>query len=527
MSRYQKLTQEILSVLQSTDQTRTPKLEQQAAEYAELVAKVNDRLERCGELIRIGLRTEAIHLAESEPPVLELVSDLDLGGDESLWAELCGDYNLPVPESLLIGRAEELEEAYAQQAPLEDLLSRWRRINLSRAPMDVRVPILRQLVEADPQTHFWQEDLHSFEQVAIKEAQQEAAQAVKQGDVGRVRNLLAYLKEDSWSVPVPNALIQKLTKAGVSLQSNQARQTLTELAPQLDQALSENDLDRAMQLADQWAAIAKKAKLTNDDPLLEQVQPALGWVDDERARKKESRRLSGLVYELEELLNDQSNDTLALERLIEATNVDAAEVPDSLQRRARNRLADLRMRERRRWHVTVGVSVLAVFAVMSLVGFVGYQSLRSRAMTEQSEVIRGLLADGDLESAEHRYQDLTEEYEFEETEWMGLGDEIRQAKQAIVERQAALQQLIQGMTDQLDSKQFESISESQWKRAGDLASSSEEKLKVERLRRRQQAGLSELAKQRAEHFQVQSDSLMTAFKEAELAIESRDSSRKR
>ncbi|WP_166831115.1 coiled-coil domain-containing protein [Thalassoroseus pseudoceratinae] len=522
MSRYQKLSQEILSVLQSTDQTRTPKLEQQAAEYSELVAKVNDRLERCGELLRNGLRTEAIHLAESEPPVLELVSDLDLGGDEELWAELCADYDLPVPQSLLIGRAEELEEAYAQQAPLEDLLSRWRRVNLSRAPMDVRVPILRQLVEADPHTHFWEVDLHSFEQVAIKDAQQEAAQAVKQGNIGRVRDLLAYLRDDSWSVPVPNALIQKLTKAGASLQSNQARQTLTELAPQLDQALSENDLDWAMQLTDQWAAVAKKVNLANDDPLIEQVQPALGWVSDERARKKESRRLSGLVYELEELLNDQSNDTATLERLIEATNVDAAEIPDSLQRRARNRLAELRIRERRRWQVTVGVSVFAVLAVVGLVGFVGYQSLRSQAMNKQSEAIRGLLADGDLESAEQRYQDLTEEYEFEQLEWLGLGDEIRQAKQTDVERKAALQQLIQMMTDQLDSKQFESISESHWKRAGELAASSDEQLLVERLRRRQQAGLSELAEQRAEQFQVQSDSLITAFKEAELAIESHD-----
>lgn len=522
MSRHQKLTQEILSVLQSTDQTRTPKLERRAAEYAELVTKVNDRLERCGELLRNGLRTEAIHLAESEPPVLELVSDLDLGGDEELWAELCADYDLPVPESLLIGRAEELEEAYAQQAPLEDLLSRWRRVNLSRAPMEVRVPILRQLVEADPETYFWQEDLDDFEQVAIKEAHQEAAQAVKQGNVSRVRDLLAYLRDDSWSVPVPSALIQKLTKAGSSLQSNKARQTLTELAPQLDQALSENDLERAMQLADQWTATAKKARLANDDPLFEQVQPALGWVSDERARKKESRRLSSLVYELEELLNDQSNDTVALERLIEATNIDAAEVPDSLQRRARNRLAELRMRERRRWQITVGVSVFAVLAVVGLVGLVGYQSLQSQAMTEQSEAIRGLLADGDLESADQRYQDLTEEYAFEQLEWLDLGDEIRQAKQADVERKAALQQLVQMMTDQLDSDRFESISETQWKRARELANSSEEQLKVERLRRRQQAGLSELAKQRSKEFEAQSDRLTTAFKEAEVAIESQD-----
>ena len=122
---------EIRTFLQSSDQTLTDRIKEVARQYTAACQEANQRLSRCAEYLRKGLRTEAIHLAQAEPQLLDLVSMLDFP-ERSKWEEMATFYDLPVPPALKLDTAAAINEAYADDQPLEEL-----RYSLSAADVHV------------------------------------------------------------------------------------------------------------------------------------------------------------------------------------------------------------------------------------------------------------------------------------------------------------------------------------------------------------------------------------------------------
>src|SRR5689334_6187502 len=125
MDDLQRLIDEIRFRLQSQNCELTDDFRQLAADYAAACRDVNRRLRRCGEHLKQGLRAEAIHLAESEPRLLDLVATIDFP-ERGEWDEILGLYQVAKPEPILLDVAEQLNEAYSLQQPLEKLLERHR-----------------------------------------------------------------------------------------------------------------------------------------------------------------------------------------------------------------------------------------------------------------------------------------------------------------------------------------------------------------------------------------------------------------
>src|SRR5258708_33471989 len=125
MIDHHQLVDEIRSFLYSSDQTMTDSLKQLGAAYMTACQEVNARLRRCAEYLQQGLRSEAIHLAQTEPALLDELAVLDFPG-RSDWDEICLTYGLPAPPQLNIEAAEALNEAYADALPLEGLLRQHR-----------------------------------------------------------------------------------------------------------------------------------------------------------------------------------------------------------------------------------------------------------------------------------------------------------------------------------------------------------------------------------------------------------------
>ena len=82
----QRLVDEIRVYLQSLDRADRPRLRALAEQYSVACAEVNDRLSRCFSYLRQGLRAEAIHLADTPPAVMELLSILDFT-ERAEWEE--------------------------------------------------------------------------------------------------------------------------------------------------------------------------------------------------------------------------------------------------------------------------------------------------------------------------------------------------------------------------------------------------------------------------------------------------------
>src|SRR5262245_33676282 len=109
---------QIRAMLQSGAPARNGRLDGLASAYAEACQEVARRLGRCQRLLQQGLRSEAIQLAESEPRLLEAVAALDFP-ERAEWDDLVQVHGLPPAPPLPIEPARLLNEAYAEEDPLQ------------------------------------------------------------------------------------------------------------------------------------------------------------------------------------------------------------------------------------------------------------------------------------------------------------------------------------------------------------------------------------------------------------------------
>ena len=110
---------------------------------------------------------------------------------------------LPPAPRIPLDPARLLNEAYAEEDPLQDLLRRHRRLALQRAPLRGRIAVLRQLATQDPGNHVWAEDLRAFERIWLLQIQDEATEALRRGDADWIGRLVAEVEQPSWLEPPP------------------------------------------------------------------------------------------------------------------------------------------------------------------------------------------------------------------------------------------------------------------------------------------------------------------------------------
>src|SRR5262249_53324123 len=158
---YHQIVDQIRASLLSSDTTGNGRLADLAAAYAAACAEVTTRLGRCHRLLQQGLRSEAIQLAETEPNLWTALAVLDFH-ERSEWDDLVLLRDLTPAPKLPIEPARLLDEAYAEEDPLQDLLRRHRRLALQRAPLPSRIIVLRELAARDPGNPVWADDLRAF-----------------------------------------------------------------------------------------------------------------------------------------------------------------------------------------------------------------------------------------------------------------------------------------------------------------------------------------------------------------------------
>ena len=143
---------------------------------------MNQRLRQVGQLLKRGLRGEALQLTEEEPNLLDFVGMLDFP-ELPAWRELLKRWGMAPPPALLIDLAADINQAYADQQPLESLLKQHRLLALARAPLAARTRILRQIRQADAANMAWEEDLKILETARIRQLDQEIDTAYRHDDL--------------------------------------------------------------------------------------------------------------------------------------------------------------------------------------------------------------------------------------------------------------------------------------------------------------------------------------------------------
>lgn len=477
MSRYRQTIDDLRAFLQGDDQRLTDRVARLAEEYAAGCREANDRLRRCMERLGQGLRAEAVQLAEAEPPVTELVTELDLAELQPAWDEICMAYDLPKAEPLRLELAEAINEAYAELEPLNALLSRHRRLALARAPLPWRIDVLRQLAVADSQTTFWEDDLRAYERARLREVEQESREAAKAGDTGRLQAIIEELTGSDWRERPGADLLRRVRSLGGQVTRQTARQELEAFEPALHAVFAALDLPAARLMRDRWLEAAGRAKLADGDPLAERVAPILGWIADEDAREAREREFRQAVGELEAAVENDAVGLTELDRRAHATARFDLEIPAALAAAYRTRRASLEAGERRR-RVLIGVA--AATALLVVAGFVGMVLWRSGVAVQARQLageVTRLTDDGKLVEARRLFNEHRDISTGEE--WLAARRALEEAERADAQRRSAYVAAVEAVKGAADA----AAAEAHLKEAREAARSPDEKLEVARLER--------------------------------------------
>ncbi len=260
-----------------------------AASYITLVKEANDRLRRCAEYLQRGMRSEAIHLAECQPRLLELAEALRLP-DPAVWTRACMAHGLPPPPELLTDGLDKIEEAFGIERALEPLLARHRLLALAQSPVKNRQEVLRAVFEQDPENPSWDEGLRLLDVARFKELRAEAKVAFNAHDRAALERLVDELETHPPRAAVPDDLRDGLNKALNSVRLEAARKLLLPLLGELDAARAAGNYEVATELLGRWQQTVDAAKVVLPPELQQKVRPTIVWLASESHRQGVERK---------------------------------------------------------------------------------------------------------------------------------------------------------------------------------------------------------------------------------------------
>jgi hypothetical protein len=379
MPDYQALVDAARAQVHGGDRQLTDELRNLAAAFADACRSADARLRRCEDFLRRGLRAEALHLAEVEPPLLEVLALLDFP-ERARWDELTAQHGLPSGPPPNVARAGALNQAYADQPRLEPLLRENQRLAVARAPLRERLVVLRRLAAEDPRSPIWAEDARTLEEIRLRDLLAEAQQAHARADDVALRAALAELEQTPWLRPVPAEWADSLRQMAVQVGWEQARQRLPGLARDLSEAVRRRDVAAATALSPRWHEEAQAAALDVSDPLHQQVGQALAWLGRESRKQAEEATYQQAVESLTALLGAPRKDSDRINEAYFELTRHRRGVPGDLEAIYRRWLELGASRARRREQlgnmILISVSVPILIAVCVFVGWVVLAVLR-------------------------------------------------------------------------------------------------------------------------------------------------------
>jgi hypothetical protein len=409
MTDYASIVDDIRSFLQSSDQTVTDELRGWAEAYAAACRETNQRLRRCEDFLEKGLHSEAVHFAQAEPVLLDVVATLDFP-ERPQWEEVSGLYGLPAAPKLMLATAEALNEAYGKIQPLQHMLRRHRLLALSRAPLPERLEVMRELATLDPGNPVWNEDIGEFEALRGRQIESDLRKAIRTDDGNVIDTLVTEVRTTTWQNNPPVGLVATAQWAAQVRQARRVQEMFRGIAHDLIASMKAGDLQKVRELHGRWHEEGLRHHLPPQDPLWAEVAPAFNWLAGEEHRASELRKQRAALIRLEEGISDKSATRSALEKLYRAVLVHDGKPDASVEEQYRKRLQviDEAGRQRRKF-VVLSVAIGALFLTLA-VGYWLFESARRARIEEAAGSISGMLNAGELANARSYLDRLSEQH---------------------------------------------------------------------------------------------------------------------
>jgi len=394
MADYQRVVEFLRDIRQAPLQGVTEEIRVAATDYAKLCEEANDRLRKVSAFLQQGLRSEAIHLSDETPNLLDLVAALDLP-DPQVWAEFCANNGLPVPPPLQMDRASQLNEAYAADQPLEHLLSQHRLLALARGPVRERLSLMRQIASVDPNPT-WEKDIRVFEKARIRELPAAFYSAVRTKDNAAIAELHHEINETQWYETLPADIQQAVSDAFSRVTRAQVESDLQALVEPLRDAFAARSQKECHALVQRWKNIMSTAGVTSvSHALSDEIKPVISWLNEEEQRLTKIKRFDAACRDFATLLEQDAPDAKLEAGLVKLKEFDD-EIPGDLLQRYQERRKQREVASARRHKLTMvtigGVVVLLAGGLLG--GF--YMYSQANAAKTWADKIRKATQDRNL-----------------------------------------------------------------------------------------------------------------------------------
>lgn len=408
MSDVQRIVENIQAFINGNDLSMNDDLAGWATGYADACRHLNSRLRECRDLLQKGLRSEALHLAEQHPPVLDVFSTLDFPEREQ-WRDLCVQYALKEAPALGVAAAQAIGDAYADDADLKALLHTHRTLNVAAAPLPRRIHVLRRIAQNDPTTAYWEDDLRKLERLRLNELPHAINAAAAAEDVVALEGVAGEVQSAEWRTPVPARLKESVAAAMEKMHAKQANLEYAATADDLDAAYSAMDVAECRTLVNRWDELVNAYGTQPGDELTERVTTAREWLEEQEAAADLSRRFEEKCASLQSGI-DRDAPTPDLERLYRQITALPLPIPPRLERAYHLRLRDRAQASKRRFVVILSSVAAVVVLALSVGGYLLYRSLHQKAMgqwvTALAAATGELRTQGEREKAEAILKDV-------------------------------------------------------------------------------------------------------------------------
>ena len=335
-----------------------------ADEYAAWMRHASDRLTRCGEYLAQGRGSEAVYLAELDPPLLTWLGVLFFPEREQ-WAQVVERLGAPMPrpgqdvQTIVRG----INDAYDGEQALNEEKRAFRRMVLQNQAPASRLVQARRLMGLDPSSLVLQENVRDLERDEQRHLLERARRSASATELAEIHGILA---GTPWVETPGEALRREVDGLYGRVRFAHLQNELSRLSRKLADARARKDLAEVMRLRPEWDRLSADMGLAPGDPRAHAGLRVLAWADRELADTEEELGYVNALDELQSAIARQA-DEAELWDLYYHLEAFGRKVPREVEQRFQIQVDRIDERRRRREMVIVSV-VLGVGATV-LVGF--------------------------------------------------------------------------------------------------------------------------------------------------------------
>jgi hypothetical protein len=410
MNNYKTIVTRLREFLKSGDLTAIQDEHRNViADYYLLVKQANDRLQEMESFLQKGLYAEAVHAAQIDPDLIDVVTTLNIAERDVLEMVIASYNNVhddkipPVP-ALATSTAEALNRAYVSVESLDNLLKIHRLLALARAPLVERRNVLLNIIQRDPDNlGSWKDDQVVWETELVKQLHSFLNKPDVHNDPEALLQKIEVLNDGQWRIELPADLIKNAESKRRKAEESLCRLALTKLIDPCLEAYQLRDYDGARQLMVKWQEKAEAAQLSSNDPIHTKVSAVFQWVNSEQDSRERSAHKEAARLKMVKVLQSGASVSELVAAWQQYENV--VGTPDEL---IRSQYRDVKQRReesgRRRYHMTLAGCVtlgliLLTSVILSSVYFMNQAKLTARLVTLEENKRRYL--DAKYISKEH------------------------------------------------------------------------------------------------------------------------------